>query len=560
MSRRHRAVAAGATVIVALGLTASGAAPPGAGTAGLAPDGHTSRLSARSPTTGPGSSQGGGQPDATAGDAGGPPAVAGPGPLITTTSTTGVGTGTAGVGVGVEVAVPRPPPLGWSACDGDRECSTLVVPLDYARPEGRYIGVALERRRASNPAHRIGSVVLNPGGPGDSGVLNLTKDLAVLPAEVPARFDVVAFDPRGVGGSERVRCGGDLFRGPAPDPVPPTMMAAAPLIAADQAYAASCAASSGDLLAHVGTLDVARDLEGLRQALGEPGLTYVGLSYGTLLGALYAGMFPTHVRAMVLDGAIDPALTTDALADAQARGFERSLDAFFAWCTADPGACAWHPSGDPRAAFARLAGSVRDHPLATAARTVGLSQFYTGVFGTLYARSFWPSLGRALAAVARGDGAPLLGLYDGYQGTGDPAFSGDANNAVTCLDHPVADDYSSYLGRAASAASIAPDFGSLFTWAEMSCARWPVPAGAKRQPGPITAAGSGPILVIGTTQDPATPYAWAQSLASELAHGALLTRVGVDHVAIFYSACARTADRAVLVSLQLPAEGTICSS
>jgi len=457
-------------------------------------------------------------------------------------------------------ALPVPPPLGWSECDSGRQCSTLVVPLDYADPGGEHIGIALERRLASDPAHRIGSLILNPGGPGESGLLNLSKDLSVLPAGVLEHFDVVAFDPRGIGASEGIHCVGDTYNGPEPDPVPQTPAAEQTLLASDRAYAQSCARSAGALLAHVGTLDVARDLEELRQALGDAGLNYLGLSYGTLLGATYASLFPTHIRAMVLDGALDPSLTTADLANAQALGFENSLDAFFAWCSATPGSCAWRPVGDPHAAFQTLAASVRAHPLAVGTQTVGPNEFYTGTFGTLYAQSFWPSLGRALAGVASGSGSAMLGLYDGYERVGDPSFDGDANNAVTCLDHPVPTDPNVYFQRAATAAEIAPDFGPLFAWGALSCAVWPVPAADQRVPAPVRAAGSPPILVVGTTGDPATPYAWARSLASQLEHGVLLTRVGLDHVAIFYSSCVRSWDDAYLENLQTPPPGTVCAS
>ena len=424
------------------------------------------------------------------------------------------------------------------------------MPLDYAEPGGPHIAVALVRRPASGPGARIGSLVLNPGGPGESGLLNFDKDLSVLPNGVLARFDVLGFDPRGVGKTSPIHCP----TGAASDPVPQTEAARAALLAADRAYAQGCAHDSGDLLlAHVGSVDVARDMDRLRAAVGDTGLSYLGLSYGSLLGATYADLFPTRVRAMALDGILDPALATDALADAQAAGFERSLDAFFAWCV--PSTCAWRPAGEPHAAFRSLVASVRQRPLGG----LGPGELYTATFGTLYARNFWPSLAQALAAVERGDAGPMLGLYNGYERTNDPSFDGDANNAVTCLDHPVARDPNTYPARAAAAAVTAADFGPLFAWGLLSCAVWPVPDTAIRVPHPIVAPGSGPILVVGTRDDPATPYAWAQSLAAGLAHGALLTREGYDHVAIFTSTCVRSADEAVLVDLRLPVPGTVCA-
>ena len=474
-----------------------------------------------------------------------PAAASGPTSLATTTTST--------------IVVAPPPAVAWHPCNGTHQCASLDVPLDYAAPSGPHIAIALERRPAGT-TRRIGSLVINPGGPGESGILNLSKDLALLPPGVLARFDVIAFDPRGVGQSSPVHCEGGSRGGPSPDPVPTTPAGEDALLAVDRAYAAACLHGSGQiLLDHVGTVDVARDLESLRRAVGDPGLTYLGLSYGTLLGATYAGLFPRNVRAMVLDGALDPSLTMADLAGAQAKGFQDALDAFFGWCAGN-GACAWRPGPDPHGAFEALVAAVRRRPLAVGARQVGPQEFYTGTFATLYARSFWPSLGRALAAVTAGDGSSMLGLYDGYERTGDPSFSGDANNAVTCLDHPVPRDPSLYFQRAAEARRLAPDFGPLFAWGALTCAVWPAHDAQARPVASISAPGSPPIVVVGTTRDPATPYAWAQALARQLAHGVLLTRVGEDHVAIFSSSCVRAFDETYLVTGVAPATGTVCPS
>jgi pimeloyl-ACP methyl ester carboxylesterase len=485
-------------------------------------------------------------------------ATAAPHPAPAAPATTAAVATTATPTTTTELAMPTPPPLGWSTCAPDRQCSTLVVPIDYAAPSGADIGIALRRRPASDPAQRIGSLMLNPGGPGGSGIATLDQDLSLLPGSVLDHFDVIAFDPRGVGASDALHCTGDAHNGPDPDPDPQTPAEVATLLAADRSYAAACARAGGALLAHLGTADVARDMEELRIAVGDGGLTYLGISYGTFLGAQYAVMFPTHVRAMVLDAAIDPSLTTEQLADAQAQGFEQALEAFFGWCRAS--GCSWRPAGDPHAAFQAIAASLRAHPLVVGSQTLGAAQFYTGTFGTLYARSFWPSLARGLAAAAAGNGAPMLGLYNGYEHAGDPTFDGDTNNAITCLDHPVPTDPAVYDARAARAAAVAPDFGALFAWGGLTCAVWPVPDSARRVPAPAHAPGSPPIMVVGTTGDPATPYAWAQALASQLEHGVLLTRVGQDHVAIFYSSCVRSWDAQYLVSLQTPPAGTVCPS
>ncbi|GAC1533209.1 MAG: alpha/beta hydrolase [Acidimicrobiales bacterium] len=437
------------------------------------------------------------------------------------------------------------------------------MPLDYATPSGPHIGIALIRRPAGRPETRLGSVVIDPGGPGESGLLNFDKDLSILPGSVLERFDMIGFDARGIGQSSPLHCADAASAAPgtattaAPDPVPETAAAQQAAAAADRAYGEACAHySGGSLLAHVGSTDVARDLEVLRVAVGDPALSFIGLSYGTLLGATYADLFPTRVRAMVLDGIYDPSLSTDEVADAQAAGFERSLDAFLAWCQAAGEGCGWSPGPHPHRAFRDLVAVLRAKPLGA----LGVGELDTAVFGTLYARNWWPSLGRAIGSASRGDGAALLALYNGYQHTGDPSFSPEANSAVTCLDHPVSRDLASYPARARAAASVAPDFGALFAWAELSCALWPVPPSAIRLPHRILAPGSGPILVVGTRNDPATPYSWAGSLAGQLQHGVLLTREGVDHVALFYSECVRAAAASVLIELRLPTAGTVCAS
>ena len=452
------------------------------------------------------------------------------------------------------------PPVGWLPCSGGLECGWVDVPLDYRHPEGRVIAIALARHRAGDPAHRIGSLVLNPGGPGDSGINDLPTELRVLTPDLLARFDVVSFDPRGVERSAPIHCspGGvspsPASLGPVPDPVPQNDAARRALLAADQAYAHACGQNSGDLLAFVGTVDVARDLDRIRAGLGDQRLTFLGHSYGTLLGATYAELFPDRVRAMVLDGAIDPALSTDAMSLAQAKGFEASLDGFFAWCGASS-SCLWRPSGDRRTTFMNLLGTVRARPLPVGTRTVGPGELLLGVLSTLYSQSFWPSLGRALAGVGAGDGGQMLALSDGYQTHGS-SNAADSNAAITCLDHPVSSDPATYPQRAAAAAAEAPVFGPMFAWGALQCAAWPV--GPTRQPHAIRAQGAPAILVVGTTGDPATPYSWAVSLASQLDKGVLVGRTGVDHVAYFYSACIRQIDARYLIDGIAPPTSTVC--
>jgi len=289
-------------------------------------------------------------------------------------------------------------PVQWTSC-GAVLCGTVAVPLDYAQPRQGTIQIALAMHRATDPAQRIGSLVINPGGPGGSGVNDLPAELGVLTPELLARFDIVEFDPRGVERSSPVLCSAassgstssstSSAPGPLPDPVPSTPAAQLALVTNDEDYAAQCKAMSGKVLPFVGTVDTARDLDRIRQALGDAQLTFFGHSYGTLLGATYAEMYPTHVRAMVLDGAIDPAMSTEQMVNEQSESFEAVLDDFFAWCASS--GCAWRPAGGPSAtALLALIDQSRQARIpAGAGRSAGPGELYYALLDGLYARSDW---------------------------------------------------------------------------------------------------------------------------------------------------------------------------
>jgi pimeloyl-ACP methyl ester carboxylesterase len=450
-------------------------------------------------------------------------------------------------------------PIAWTPCNGDLQCGTLTVPLDYATPQGTTIGIALERHLAEDPAERIGSLVMNPGGPGVSGIDDFPNELSVLTSQLLDDFDIVTFDPRGVERSDPVTCGETPGAPPAAvsDPVPQAVAAQKAAIAAMRQFGADCQKASGAILPFVGTVDVARDLERLRIALGDATLTYMGQSYGTLLGTTYAEMFPTHVRAMVLDSAIDPALSIGQFTLGQAKGFEGALSSFFTWCAAST-SCPWQTTDDPTAAILALIDRSRTGPApAGSGRTAGPGEMYNALLEGLYAESDWPTLGTALADDAEGNGAPIVTMSDRYLADGSTNGS-DAGEAIDCLDHRVSRDVSGYATLAAQYGVVAPVFGPFLAWGQAACALWPV--AATRTPAPAAAVGSPPILVIGTTGDPATPYAWAVSLARQLSQGDLLSRDGNDHVAYFYSGCVRSYVQTYLVGGGAPAPGTICSS
>jgi pimeloyl-ACP methyl ester carboxylesterase len=458
--------------------------------------------------------------------------------------------------------VTEPPvaPISWTPCNGDLQCGNLVVPLSYTDPgNGQTISIAVARHPAAVPADRVGSLVIDPGGPGVSGVDSMANELSVLTPGLLDDFDIVMFDPRGVERSDPVTCGETPGSPPTPlpDPVPTTPSAQAATITSFRQYADACQKASGAVLPYVGTVDAARDMERLRIALGESALSYMGQSYGSLLGLTYASMFPSHVRAMVLDSVIDPALTLNQLTEGQADGFEASLKSFFSWC-AGTSACPWHTGADPTSALvAQIASSVANPVPAGGGRTAGAGELYDALLEGLYSQTDWPELGDALAAVAAGNGSPVVAMSDHYNQNGS-SNGDDAAVAIDCLDHPASQDLGAYGYLADLFKASAPVFGPLLAWGEASCAVWPAPP--TRTVGPISAKGSPPILVVGTTGDPATPYAWAVNVAHELSHGVLLTRDGVDHVAYFYSACVRDYVQTYFVSGVTPPSGTTCAS
>jgi hypothetical protein len=258
---------------------------------------------------------------------------------------------------------------------------------------------------------------------------------------------------------------------------------------------------------------------------------------------------------MVLDGVIDPALSTTQMVTDQAVGFESVLDDFFSWC-ASSGSCPWRPGGDPLHALLALADEVRATPLpAGGGRQAGAGELYTAVLSSLYSPSGWGQLASALAQAEGGSGGALVSMSDRYDVENGPN-SVDAENAISCLDHPVPSDPSAYPELAASAAAKAPFFGPMLVWGMLQCAVWPAPP--DRTPAPVAATGAPPIVLVASSGDPATPHAWAAAVEAELTKGVLVTWQGVSHVAYYYSPCVRAIDQAYLVDGTVPANGTVC--
>jgi pimeloyl-ACP methyl ester carboxylesterase len=468
------------------------------------------------------------------------------------------------------VTTPAGAALAWAACaDGAPgwECATLAVPLDDADPTGRTIGVAVTRLPAGDPARRIGALVLNCGGPGCPAVRFLHEVGPLLfPDEFRARFDLVGFDPRGTGQSSPLDCRIDWDAYLAIDPSPDDDAEREAWLAGGRAYATACAANGGDVLPFMDTEHVTSDLERLRRALGEETISFLGLSYGTSLGARYADRHPDRVRAFALDSAlpavVDPVTFVPQWVDA----IERSFDGFLADCAAAR-TCAFHAGGDPAGAFDALMVDLDAAPLAVGAggagatRLVGQRAVLDAVDVTLSRPTRWSELATALAAAARGDGAAVLALADQRnerQPDGSYAPGAEVFLAVSCLDFPIARDEDAFAVMATKAATIAPRLGAFYTTWVLPCASWPAPA--TLAPHAPRAAGAPPILVVGATLDTQDAYSWSVDMAGQLESGVLLRREGTGHPSYLNSACVEAAVNAYLLDLTLPDPNLICSS
>lgn len=463
--------------------------------------------------------------------------------------------------------------LSWRRCGDGFQCAGISVPLDYSRPTGRTIRLSVNRLRARSAAKRIGSLLLNPGGPGGSGLDYARGARSVVSSAARERFDVVGFDPRGVGKSTPVRCLDDKETDAfiAADGSPDTSAEEQRLLDLSRGLGARCKQRSGYLLAHVGTRDVARDLDVLRAALGDAKLTYLGKSYGTAIGAAYAELFPGHVRALVLDGALDPTSSSAEVAKQQALGFETALTAFVDDCRRHRDCPLPRQRVSGLSAVSGILAAADRRPLrGERGRKITQGLAFIGMGAALYDKDAWPLLRDGLQEARRGDGTTLALLADFYTERNERGHytsnSNDAIYAVNCLDHPadgaadatrVARAVAAARSSARSLARVAPRFGATLAWGDLPCATWPVQGTVR--PHPIAAAGSPPILVVGTLRDPATPYVWAQNLARELASGHLLTWDGDGHTAYKRgSGCIDRAVDAYLIKRTLPREGARC--
>ena len=451
----------------------------------------------------------------------------------------------------------------WRSCASGQECTEVDVPLDYADPTADT--VTLQLRRTPAPGSPQGTLFVNPGGPGGSGVDFAAYFADEAGAEVLQSYDIVGFDPRGVGTSEPVDCLGTeaMDRYVASDPDPDDQAEAETFLRYSRQLGRGCLRRSGELARHVSTQEVARDLDILRAVLGSEKLDYYGASYGTYIGATYAELFPGQVGRMVLDGAVDPTLSNTETNLEQARGFETALRAYAADCV-DQGDCPLGDSVDEAVArVGELLQDLDETPLPTddPDRPLTESLGFYGVALPLYDEGSWGYLTTGLEAALGGNGGVLLLFADQYLSRTEDGYSDNSAeviSAVNCLDKPADTTPADVEASVADFEAASPTFGRVFAWSVAGCGAWPLRSPLEPLES-YDAEGAAPIVVVGTTRDPATPYEWAEALAEQLSSGVLVTRDGDGHTGYGQgNECVDTAVNDYLVNGKVPAEDTQC--
>ncbi|MBL1110233.1 alpha/beta fold hydrolase [Streptomyces sp. 5-8] len=459
-------------------------------------------------------------------------------------------------------SAPSPLPHG-----GEWQCATMKAPLDWSKPKGDTIGIALIRARTSGPASkRIGSLVFNFGGPGGSGVTTLPafgSDYTTL----RTRYDLVSFDPRGVGRSAPVECVSnaqlDVFF--QQDATPDDKAERADLLRRTKKFNAACERNSKKVLPHVRTTDAARDMDLMRQVLGDAKLHYFGISYGTELGGVYAHLFPKHVGRAVFDAVVDPTQTPEQGALGQAKGFQLALDNFAKDCTSKETEC---PVGDTpqdvKDRIAKLLDDLEKKPIpGIFPRRLTQTAATNGIAQSLYSKDFWEYLTEGLEQAYDGDGKILMLLSDSLNGRSENGEYSNllaANTAISCSDAKpryTTGDVERNLPEFRAASAL---FGPYMAWGMLSCTDWAVP-GAAYHPD-VSAPGSAPILVVGNTGDPATPYEGARRMVEALGKGVgvELTYKGQGHGSYdSKNKCVQSAVDGYLLDGKLPKSGSVCS-
>ncbi|MFJ7202232.1 alpha/beta hydrolase [Streptomyces sp. NPDC098789] len=451
----------------------------------------------------------------------------------------------------------------------DWECATLEVPVDYAEPGGDTLPLALIRAKATGPGSaRIGSLVFNFGGPGGSGVASLpgaAKEYTAL----RTRYDLVSFDPRGVGRSAPVLCESDaqLDRYYAADNTPATPAEEQAYLAGIKTYRDGCVRNSGKLLPHVGTENAARDLDRLRQALGDEKLYYFGISYGTELGGVYAHLFPKNVGRAVFDAVVDPTKTSEEGALGQAKGFQLALGNFEQDCVDRGDACRLQGSTAKEidANIVKLQKALAAKPVeGVGERRLTASAATNGIAYALYSKEGWPLLEQGLDEAEGGQGQLLLVMSDALNGRdakGTYNNIGAANTAINCADSKERFTLEQTKAKLPAFRAASAVFGDFLGWGLLGCTDWPV-KGAFDTPD-VSARGAAPIVVIGNTGDPATPYEGARKMVERLGPGVgvELTYKGEGHGAYNSgNACVQKAVDAYLLNGKVPAAKAVCTA
>jgi pimeloyl-ACP methyl ester carboxylesterase len=446
--------------------------------------------------------------------------------------------------------------------DSSLQCGKLKVPLDYAKPDGPSLEIAVIRTKATGPGRRIGSLLFNFGGPGASGVDTLAQAAKAF-GTLNARYDLVSFDPRGVERSSGVRCGTseDMDKYTALNTLPTNEAERAEIDRGTKAFVDTCAQTSDRILPYVGTVNAVQDLDRLRAALGDKQINYFGISYGTQLGAIYATTFPKNVGRMVLDGALDPGVTLKKRTLVQTVGFRHAYGSFLKDCVKEPGQC--EIGSDTTIAdknVEKLLYDLKAKPIKVGDRTLTQGLASTAISAALYSPLTWPLLDQAVGQGLKGDGRILLALADNYNGRlpdGSYTTLMSSFPAISCVDTAERPAKQELDRTETEARKLSPLFGS--SGLGSICTLWPVPGSDVARK--VDAAGSAPIVVIGNTGDPATPYEWAPKLAAELGSGVLLTYKGEGHASYLSGdACVKKATDNYLLDGQVPAKGTTCPS
>ena len=449
-------------------------------------------------------------------------------------------------------------PFGWTEVSDGVEEGYLEVPLDYSDPDGETISLYVVRQLATEPSDRIGTLLVNPGGPGFGGSGLAYNASGIYGQPLLDQFDILGWDPRGTGYSEPyVDCIDDYDRFFGLDSSPDTPEERADLIEAGEEFGEGCVDRSGDILPHLSTENSARDMNAIREALGERTISYFGFSYGSELGATWATLFPDTVRAAVLDGAVDPTVGYLQQNLQQAAGFEATFATFLAQCSEAP-SCAFHNGGDAEGAFDELSAEIDANPITVSSDRTDVTQgvLTTAVAQAMYDRSYWPELEQALAELAEGDGQAVLDLYDSYYGYQFESWddSLEAYFAIGCLDDPGSTGPDDLYTHEAEFAAAAPRLGRGWLAELTFCSVWPI---EPVTPVVITGDGAGPILVVGTTGDAATPLQSTRNMANALEDGHLVVVTADQHTGYGVNRCVNDTVDGYLVDPTAPLEAEI---